>query len=619
MITSRLVTLGIASILVTGLTACQGGADKSVTSPKDTKALAREAAAMKSDLHYLASDELEGRGLKTEGLQKAATFIADEFKEAGLKPLPGLDGYFQPFELTVDTTVSDKTSLVLGGKSLAREKDFQPLGFSASAPFKGEIAFVGYAINSTKYNYNDFSGIDVKGKVVLAMRYEPHNDGGKSRFVDQNWSDESSLGTKVKAAADAGAAAIILVNPPSHHGPDRLQSPARMQSDPATIPAMMVTNEVANALLKSAGAKNLKALQSEIDSTGKPASFALGNSQVASGEMQFVRDTRIVKNVVGVLPGKGPNKGQYIVVGAHYDHLGRGERGSLARNNKEIHNGADDNGSGTVSVIELARKMAAAGARDRSIIFMTFVGEERGLLGSEYFVNHCPVPLDKIVYMLNLDMVGRIQNDVLYVGGVGTADSLEALVKQIDEKSPLKLKIAGSDVGGKGGMGPSDHASFAGKKIPVLFLFSGMHPDYHRPTDDADKINYTAMAQSVNVAAMLVNELVEMPVEQYVAKFDGVSRGASGGTSVRLGIMPGYGEKVEVGVLVESVMPDTPASKAGVLAGDMIVGLGSDKTDTLEEYMTALNKHKPGDKVDVIVKRKGERLVLNATLEARAG
>ncbi|HMB95181.1 MAG TPA: M28 family peptidase, partial [Tepidisphaeraceae bacterium] len=359
---------------------------------------------LQQDVYYLASDSLEGRGVGSDGLNQAADYIAARFKSVGLSPLPGCADYFQHFEMNAAASIGPQTYLQSADHKFEVSKDFAPLGFSAQGKFSAPLAFVGYGISSDENNYDDYAGIDVKGKVVLMLRYEPHDAQGKSRFEKDGISSVSSFGTKAKTAAKHGAVAILLVNPPNSHGDDQLIPIARggAKSD---IPFIQIKRQIADELLKNAGSeKNLGQLQKQIDSTAKPASFDLKNVTI-SGNIDILHRKVPVKNVLAFLPGKThPN--EFIVVGAHYDHLGHGGPGSLAINSTDIHHGADDNASGTAAVMDLAEMISRSGPRDRSILFICFTGEEEGLIGSDYFVNHPPIDLKQIIAMLNMDMVG---------------------------------------------------------------------------------------------------------------------------------------------------------------------------------------------------------------------
>jgi Zn-dependent M28 family amino/carboxypeptidase len=383
----------------------------------------------------------------------------------------------------------------------------------------------------------------------------------------------------------------------------------------------------------------------------KPASFALADVTV-SGNVDIEQKKITVKNVVGYLPGR--KAGEYVVVGAHYDHLGRGGIASLRRRgsggsttsraNAEIHNGADDNASGTTALMALAAELARNGKPQRSIIFVAFTGEEEGLLGSRYFTNNSPVPLGTITAMLNLDMVGRIRTQaehaatsttkqsttaeaatqdspagVLYVGGMGTAEDFDDIVKRADARSPLVVK----DIG-RGGIGPSDHMSFAMKKIPVLFLFSGLHGDYHRPSDDAEKINYDGLAEVIEFARDIVTQLAGSPKQAYVQASD-ASPMRVGGTGERnrvtLGVMPDYSTSIDQGggVRISGAMPDSPAAAAGLQANDVIVKVDDRKIDTLYDLSDVLANGKAGQKVKVQVLRGDSKspVELEATLAER--
>jgi aminopeptidase YwaD len=313
-----------------------------------------------------------------------------------------------------------------------------------------------------------------------------------------------------------------------------------------------------------------------------------------------------------------------VVVGAHYDHLGRGGFGSLSPKSHEIHSGADDNASGTAALIELARELAIANDNGqklpRSVIFIAFTAEEEGLIGSQHFVNHPPVPLAKMAAMLNLDMVGRVRNETLFVGGGGTSKSFEKMLEEADAGSPLKLK----DIG-KGGMGPSDHMAFAMKKVPVIFFFSGLHADYHRPTDKIEKINFNGMAEVVDLSKRLVTEMAQMPLGGYVDAADahsmsaGMGSGSGGGSRVALGVVPDYSadESASKGVKISGTTPGTPAAGAGLQSGDVLVGFNDKKLESLMDLSHALAASKPGDKVKLRVMRDAKELMMDVTLVER--
>jgi hypothetical protein len=559
------------------------------------------------DLYFFADDAREGRGVGTDGLNQSADYIAARFKSLGLRTLPGCGDFFQPFFYTIATGVKPSTTLRFGDTTYTQGEQYRPLRFSPDGEFNAPVVFVGYGITDEKKGYDDYAGIDAKGKVVLVLRYGPKGEDAPQ---------QTTLNGKASNAASHGAAALLLVNPPRYHGGDELLGFA--SADAASkIPFLHIKQEIANEMLKRAGAKNLTELQDAIDADLKPKSFALENVTV-SGKVEIERKKTPIKNVLAYLPGgKSPN--EYVVVGAHYDHLGRGGSGSLAPRSHEIHNGADDNASGTTAVLSLAEKLVYAGRRDRSIIFVLFSGEEEGLLGSEYFVEHPPIPLTNIVAMLNLDMVGRIRNETLYVGGAGTAGTFDAILAGADKSSPLQLKSIG-----KGGRGPSDHQSFAMKGIPVIFFFSGMHADYHRPTDDADKINFRGISEVVDFGMKVIDGMATMPRQTYVAKFDSqptpLSGVGSSGARVSLGVVPDYGsDETTGGVKISGTSPGTPAEAAGLKDGDIITRIGEKTIDNLYDLTDFLGGSKAGDKVTIYFLRDKQRMETQATLVERKG
>ncbi|WP_428939384.1 M20/M25/M40 family metallo-hydrolase [Fontivita pretiosa] len=590
-------------------------ADAAAPGLRPTTALADEHAvdSIRQHLQYLASDELEGRGVGTRGLDLAADYIAARLREIGLKPLPGQDGYFQRFEMSGAASVDPaNTSLAAGDTIFELSRQYTPTGFSADGSFSAPVVFAGYGISNPDRGYDDYAGIDVKGKVVLVLRYEPHNEQGKSRFDEHDWSPDASLNSKARTAAEHGAAAILLVNPPKYHGEqDELMTPDRGGAR-SRIPFIHIARELANELLKRGGSsRDLAALQSQIDAEVKPQSFEL-KDLILTGQVKLRRDKVPVRNVLAYLPGS-VRPDEYVVVGAHYDHLGWGHSGSLAQGIRAVHNGADDNASGTSAVLELARQLSAAGPLDRSVIFAFFTGEEWGLIGSEHFADHPPVPLEKIVAMVNLDMVGRVRNDTLYVGGRESAAAFDAILNRADEASVLQLKTFGLR-----GMQSSDHYTFAQRRIPHLFFFSGLHADYHRPSDDPDKINYRGIAEVVDLAEKVVTELAGMPRQQYVAATLPADHNGGGTTRrfrVSLGVMPDYGsDESTVGVRITGTTPGSPAEKAGLRDGDIIVQLGEKKIENLYDLMDFLGRASPGEEVKIVIRRNGEYVQSRAVL-----
>jgi hypothetical protein len=590
-----------------------------------TTTLSPTDADPKDTLPYLASDELQGRGIGLPGLDRAADFIASEFSADGLHPLPGEPDFFQTFDYTTQAGPDKATALALGSQAFSVDTDYLPMRFSKEGNFSGAVAFVGYGVSAPEMGYDDYKGVDVKGKIVIAMRYEPMDARGQSRLAPRGdvsgWSEHATFSAKTKAAADHGAVALLLVTPPDSE-PDLLIPFSGTFASPATIAVFQIKQSAVNQILTAAGASDLKTLRDSITASFKPQSQILAG-QTVSGTVDIETLTTHLKNVAALLPGAGPNADEIVVVGAHYDHLGLGRIGHMFGPPGSIYHGADDNASGTSTVMELASRLSHGPTPARSILFMCFTAEEEGLIGSQYFVKHPPVPLNKIVAMVNLDMVGRIHDQTLYIGGQGTAKDFDSIIAQADLDSPLKLKSIG-----RGGMGPSDHMSFAQQRIPVMFFFSGLHADYHRPTDIAAKINFEGIGEVADFTARVIDGLTVMPRDPYLVDADKDSMhlfgspnfGSSPERSVILGIIPDYAStESHVGVLISGTTPGTPADTAGLREGDLLVQFGPRKLENLMDLTQALAESKPGDRVTIKIIRGNQTISYDVTLAERKG
>ena len=600
------------------------------------------AEEIKKDLFWLADDARQGRSVTSDGINEAADFIAERFETLGLKPLEGLDGYFQPFDLPFGSElVKEKTTLAAKGlKETELGKNFMPLAWSAPGTFEGELAFAGYGINSQEHNYNDFADIDVTGKVVLVMNFEPHDKDGKSRFSNSDRpSREGRLFSKARAAQDAGAAAVLIVNPPMHHGEDEAVMEFGRGSRRTDIPVFSIDRMTAQNLLRASGLPNLRQLQRDIDAEGQPVKAEPKTPVVVSGGFEAQDRTLDVKNVVGVLPGKKTD--EYIVVGGHYDHVGMGEYGSSY--GREIHNGADDNGSGTVTVLALAEAFAKSPEKpERSIIFMTFTAEELGLIGSRHFADNPPVPLEQIVAMVNMDMVGRARDAKVYVGGYNSSKAFPEIIQAADKASPLILEDMGNDFASR-----SDHASFIAKNIPAVFFFTGLHEQYHAPTDDPPLINYEGMEQIAEMGYNVIRAIDSKTTEELAFNspepqemLEGGNRGAAatppgaaasppregaaqtaGGNPAaaerraRLGVMPDMGGNRTTGILVSGTTADSPAAKAGLKAGDILLKVGDREMKSIQDLQDVLVENTPGTKVKLLIERDGQQQEIEVTLE----
>ncbi|MBM4169069.1 MAG: M28 family peptidase [Ignavibacteria bacterium] len=568
---------------------------------------------LRHHLRYLASDELEGRRAGSKGADLAAEYIGKEFKAYGLKPAGDKGSYFQEFEFVSGVELGKKNVFAAGaGKekhAFTLGADFRPLGFSSTGSFKGGVIFAGYGITATEKQYDDYAGIDVKEKAVIFLRYHPEGDNQHSEF-----NQFAAYRYKATKARELGAKLIIVVTGPADSDKDEL---LRLSYDNtignAGILAVSMTRASLDKLLQSSGT-TVKQLQEEINTVKKPKSFNLSN--VTLDVALEVHEVRMkTKNVIGYLEGSDPAlKDEIVVVGAHYDHLGMGGEGSgsLKPDTIAVHNGADDNGSGTVGMLELAQHFSAKrGELKRSMMFMAFAGEELGLLGSANFVKNPTIDLSKVAVMINMDMIGRMSERKLIVYGIGTSPGFKDLVNSHNSDSAFVLKL------NPDGFGPSDHASFYGKNIPVFHFFTDLHGDYHRPSDDEPLINYDGLAQVLRYVGAIAADLNQQSAKPSYVQVE-APRPAGGGRGVRAytGTIPDFGEQSE-GMKISGVREGSPAAKAGLQGGDVIIKFGKVDIKNLYDYTFALGEYNIGDEVDIVVKRGNEVLTFKIVLERR--
>jgi len=648
-------------------------------------AAAEDASAVETRLgaaaSYLASDELEGRGVGTDGLNKAADYLAEQFQSLGLQ-VDLCDGSaFQKFNMSTGAKLGEPNVLAITAPSgdeprreLTLGDDFTPLAMGGSGQFDLPLVFVGYGITAPEANYDDYAGIDVKDKAVVILRREPQQDNPHSAFNGTRNSDHAPFARKVSNAYEHGAAAVIFLTDEYDIGRrvaqrrklwlasmkklteayaelDKIEeaSPSDVvaerkkieelltevneqsakleeELDPIlkfdsagpgesgrSMPIVHCRRGVLEPAVQSVYGKSLGEIEAEIDRGPTPDSRELAGWQV-SGDIHIERNEVEVKNVLAVLPGEGPLADEVIVIGAHYDHLGYGGAGSFVPDVNEIHNGADDNASGATSLIEVARQLTARGGKlPRTIAFLAFTGEERGLIGSAHYVANPVLPLDKTVAMLNMDMVGRLKDEKLIIQGAATAPELDVLVDELGERYGFDITKQA------GGTGPSDHTSFYLKKIPVLHFFTGTHRDYHRPSDDADKLNLDGMRRVVSMLTdmtVALAEAPERPTYQEVAAPPPM--GGGDGDRPYFGSIPDFANAGE-GYALSGVTAGSPAEKAGLQEGDLIIQVGESKVANLEDFDSALRKHKAGDKVPVKVKRGEEEVTVTVTLDPPRG
>jgi Peptidase family M28/PDZ domain/PA domain len=566
-----------------------------------------------ADIKALASPEMEGRGPGTRGLIRAEHLIEKRYKELHIEPA-GVNGYTQPFSVITGARLkSDNRCVVRRAdkkQELKIEQDFVPFSFSASGQVAAPVVFAGYGATAEEFHYDDYAGLDVKDKIVVVLRYEP--SGFAVKTGNHGLTQHSQLITKAINARNHGARALVVINGKLGDGEEDSLTRFGSVSGPENVGIMMaqLKNAVADAWFQAAG-KTLNDVQEQINSSTKPASFDFPDILHLSLNIDIETMRATVNNVLAWLPGQTD---EYVVIGAHYDHLGRGNFDSLAPSQiGQIHPGADDNASGTAGVLELARVLAPQrGKLKRSILFMDFAGEELGLLGSAEWVKEPTRPLAKAVAMINMDMIGRIKDDKVYIGGVGTGSTFKAVLDQAQKEAPFKIETSA------GGYSSSDHTSFVTKKIPVLFFFSGLHSDYHKPSDTWDKINGASAARLLDMVESVAVQLAntdQPPAFQVVAEEKPLG-GGGGGYGPYFGSVPDFGQ-VENGVKFSDVRPNSPAAKAGLKAGDILVQFGDKPIKNLYDFTDALRRSKVGDVIEVKVLRNGQPVTASVKLEQR--
>ena len=572
---------------------------------------------------YLASPELKGRATGSPELEKAAAYIASQFKAAGLKPADG-KSFEQAFSVVTEAKIGAGNHLhVVNGKreEFRTGSQYMPFSFSASGKSQGAgVVFAGYGITARDLNYDDYDGIDAQGKFVVLLRHEPQELDEKSVFDGKSLTQHANYAIKAANAKAHGARGVILINDIYTHNDQKDELPLFGRASGPTdagIFMLQVKAAAAEGWMKSEG-QDLRAVMAGIDQDLKPHSFALSKITVDL-EVEIKHDAHTVHNVEAFLPGETP---EYVIIGAHYDHLGMGDEHSLAPSEvgKAIHFGADDNASGTAGVIELAKYFAQEYRTKkprRGILFLTFAGEELGLLGSSYYAEHPLVPIDNAVTMLNMDMIGRIREGKVYVNGSGTGSTFGALLHEVPAPSSLKL-----DFSENLGYGGSDHMSFTPKRVPTMFFFSGLHGDYHKPSDTWDKINAEGAAALLGYVAAVADRIAnaaERPQFQKVAEKQGPVSGGGGsgsGYGPAFGSVPDFNEPPK-GVRFADVREGTPAAKAGLKGGDILIEFDGKEIGNLYDFTYALQSHKPGDNVLVKVLRGGQVVEARVLLTER--
>ncbi len=481
----------------------------SVQPQADVAPLSAEAKAFAGMTAYLASDELAGRAPGTPGINQARDWIVAQFREAGLQP--GFDpSYTQTLPVAVRMDVGERRLTFGSQGDEHRVDDPRPMGFGASGSFAGPAVFVGYSITAPEHDHDDYAkATDLRGKVAVMYRYEPLDENHRSRWhAGRGWTAHATLSRKAALAAEHGAAAVVIVNPPSRAAAPRPRTEAAMHFEPIDVPVMMIGFDQFKRMLREAGHGNAMAAARQLQRRADAGAAAEPLGLRIRGKVKLNITRKPSANIAATLPGTGALPG-VVVVGAHYDHLGMGGWGSRV-SDEAVHHGADDNASGVAALVMVARRMGsvrrerAKPQAARSVVFAAFTGEERGLVGSQYFVKHLDdagLDADDIVAMVNLDMVGRLRSDRLHVFGVNTGERWLELIERAGEGTGLDVRARGS------GLGASDHASFYRAGVPVVHVFTGLHSDYHTPADTADKLNPRGAVRVVDFVERLVEVL----------------------------------------------------------------------------------------------------------------
>lgn len=583
-------------------------------------ALAVSAARLRAHVGYLASPDMKGRASGTVENDRAAAYVATQFRKAGITPANG-KSYFQAFSVTVGAGLGPANSLKLNKPEMSRElalkTDYLPLNISDSGEAALKLVFAGYGISSEEHRYDDYLHMDVQGKAVIVLRHEPREDDPQSPFAGRELTTHADIVHKAINARNHGARALILVNDPVPHAAEEdvlikfgtLQGPEN-----AGILLVQASQAAVNQWIAPLG-KTLGELQKTIDDKLQPQSAYVPDLELTL-RVDVQRHTARTKNVAGWLRGSDPVLSkELVIIGAHFDHLGHGTRGSLAPSQVgKIHPGADDNASGTASLLEIAAALSARrGELKRSVLLLAFSGEELGLLGSAHYTKAPLWPLENTVAMINLDMVGRPRDGKITVGGAGTSPGFRDLIRRINATG---LEVSFSD----SGYGRSDHSSFYVKNIPVLFFFSGLHADYHKPTDTADRLLYADHARVTGLALAVAAELANAPERPaYVRVQEPQQPSVSGGGSgygAYFGSIPDMGEEVN-GVKFADIREGSPAAQAGLKAGDILISFAGKDIKNLYDFTYALRAHKPGEEVSVTVLRGSEKLTVSVKLAQR--
>ncbi|MCH2133407.1 MAG: M28 family peptidase [Phycisphaerales bacterium] len=575
-------------------------------------------------VNTLANPWMEGRQPGTPGDDLSTEYIEFHLNKSGLQPAfvtsTGEKSWRQPFTFQMGrrTPTLESSTVSIMDAPLVRGEDYTVLANSGSGEITAPVTFVGYAIEEGVDGYDSFGDDDdLSGRIAIMLRYEPIDGAGVSRWADEGWSSHAGIAPKFEAVLDRDVAGVILVTSPkaidARSGLESLRG-SRGWQPRAEVPVVHMTPDQVDTLLKRAhpDKRGLAELRRAAD-RDRLDTLDLSDDVTVTLQTELSASGIPARNVGGVIPGSGSLADEWLIIGGHYDHLGTGYTGSRARGSNRIHTGADDNASGTASLLVMADRLARRARNDegdrRSVMVVGFGAEEAGLHGSAYFADNPPMDIEDVTCMLNFDMMGNLSERGLQVLGTGTAEEFEEMLPRHVAESPLVVYATPS------GTGPSDHTSFYNKGIPVLFFFTGITDEYHTPEDQAWLVNPEGAVHIINLAEGLADEMVTRD-ELLTYQEANQSRPRGGARSrVRLGVMPAYNADVETGVMIDGVSENTSASKAGIKPGDILVGWNDQSIEDGQKLMNLLRDASPGDTVDVTILRKGKLEKLPVTLQ----
>jgi aminopeptidase YwaD len=590
MINYRKILVYSISIAALAFSSCQ---TKTQRNPQVT------ASEINNHIAYLASDSLRGRYPASDGGILSGEYIHEILNDYGLAPI--LEQGYQNFKVVTGCSLGSENYLTIGNDSLATQTDFIPLAFSANAEVEGKVAFIGYGfeIESDNLKWNDYAMIDVADKWVMILREDPEPENMESEFIPF-----ASDRAKATIAKDKGALGVLFVNGVNTSKKDNTAQLTYNQNlSNAGLPVISITRSVANIILN--GAATIEDLEQNIIKQKK--SVVIRSETLVKAKTDVVQNLATARNVVFTLNSITPSD-QFIVIGAHYDHLGMGGTGVSSRmpDTIAVHNGADDNASGVAGIIELAGYLSAkADTLQKNIIFVAFDGEEMGLLGSKYFVENLPVEKEKIIAMLNFDMIGRLKHDTIgiTIGGTGTAAEFDSLLSLAETNFAINHT--------PNGYGPSDHAPFYSENIPVLFFSTNAHEDYHTPFDDLSKIDSKKEQEILDYAASVILSLATNTDTLSFKSTGSPTKGGQGNRlKVTLGIIPDFSGIQKNGLGIDGVRKDGPAEKGGIIKGDIITAINGVSVSNIYDYMLRLSKLKPGTTAIVEIERNNKKKVL---------